>query len=338
MDAITIKDIARALNLSTSTISRALRDSHEISPDTKRLVMDYAAQMNYRPNSIALSLKENRSRAIGVVVPEIANYFFSQAINGIEAVAYDRGYHVFIFQSHERREREVLTVRQAVDRKVDGLLLSLSSETDDISHLTALHRQNFPMVLFDRVSADLGTPCIVADDFGGAFAGTEHLIQTGRKRIALITIPPYISISRERLAGYRAALTHYGLTYDENLVRYAGFGQYEVDSLVEELVQQNPRPNAIFTVSDRLTLSCLRALHARNITIPDAVALVGFTNLPVADLLAPSLSTVGQPAEEIGRLAADQLINLIEHGPKAPRTGMIKLPSTLVVRESSAVV
>lgn len=338
MDAITIKDIARALNLSTSTISRALRDSHEISPDTKRLVMDYATQMNYRPNSIALSLKESRSRAIGVVVPEIANYFFSQAINGIEAVAYNRGYHVFIFQSHELREREVLSVRQAVDRKVDGLLLSLSSETADISHLTDLHRQHFPIVLFDRVSNDLGTPCIVADDFGGAFAATEHLIQTGRKRIALITIPPYISISRERLAGYRAALAHYGLTYDENLVRYAGFGQYEVDSLVDELLRQNSRPDAIFTVSDRLTLSCLRALCARNIAIPGAVALIGFTNLPVADLLAPSLSTVGQPAEEIGHLAAEQLIDLVEHGPKAPRTGMIKLPSTLVVRQSSTVV
>ncbi len=135
MDTVTIKDIARALNLSTSTVSRALRGSYEINPETKRLVMEYAERLNYRPNPIALSLKENRSRAIGVIVPQIANYYFSQAINGIEAIAYNRGYHVIIFQTHESYEREVANMQQAVSRRVDGLLISMSSETSDVTHL-----------------------------------------------------------------------------------------------------------------------------------------------------------------------------------------------------------
>ena len=336
MDPVTIKDIARALNLSTSTVSRALRDSYEISPETKRLVMEYAERINYRPNPIALSLKGSASKAIGVIVPQIANNFFSQAINGIEAIAYNRGYHVIIFQTHETYAREIANVRQAVDRRVDGLLISLSSETSNTSHLQALQDQGIPLVLFDRVSTELNVTQVVADNFGGAFAATAHLLQTGRRRIAHLTIPPYISIAQERLAGYRAALEQYGVPFDENLVRYGTFGPDEASSLVDELLEQSPRPDAFFTASDRLALGCLSALHKRQITIPDDVALISFTNSQSAHLLNPPLSTVTQPALEIGQLAAERLIDLIEHKHKALPTGVIKLPTKLVVRESTA--
>jgi LacI family transcriptional regulator len=333
LDAITIKDIARALNLSTSTVSRALRDSYEINPETKRLVIEYAERLNYRPNPIALSLKENRSRVIGVIVPQIANNFFSQAINGIEAIAYNRGYHVIIFQSHESYERELATVQQAVDRKADGLLISLSSSTSDVSHLRELQERKLPIVLFDRVSSELETPCVTADNFAGAFAATEHLIQTGRRRIAHVTIPPHISITQERLAGYRAALEQYGLPYDEALVRYAGFGQNEVEPIVDDLLRQSP--DAFFAASDRLAIGCLAALKKRNVAIPEAISLIGFTNTPVADLLAPAMSTVEQPAQEIGQVAAEQLIDLIEGKPKRPQPGTVMIPTRLIVRAST---
>lgn len=333
MDAITIKDIARALNLSTSTVSRALRDSYEINPETKRIVVDYAERFNYRPNPIALSLKENRSRVIGVIVPQIANNYFSQAINGIDAISYRRGYQVIIFQSHESYERELMTVQQAVARKVDGLLISLSGGTSDVSHLRDLQERKLPIVLFDRVSKDLDSLCVTADNFGGAFAATEHLIQSGRRRIAHLTIPSYISITQERLAGYRAALETYGIAYDENLIRYSEFGQNEVEPLVDDLLSQSP--DAFFAAGDRLALACLGVLKRRKIAIPETMSLVGFTNTPVADLLAPPMSTVEQPALEIGQTAAEQLINLIEGKHKDSQPGMIRIPTRMVVRESS---
>ncbi|GAB4039057.1 LacI family DNA-binding transcriptional regulator [Spirosoma jeollabukense] len=333
MDTITIKDIARALNLSTSTVSRALRDSYEINPETKRLVTEYAERFNYRPNSIALSLKENRSRVIGVIVPQIANNYFSQAINGIEAIAYSRGYYVIIFQSHESYEREIATVQQAVARNVDGLLISLSSSTSDVTHLRKLQDRKLPIVLFDRVSKDLDTTFVTADNFGGAFAATEHLIQTGRRRIAHLTIPPYISITQERLAGYRAALEKYGIPYDENLVGYTEFGQNDVEPFVDTLLDQSP--DAFFTASDRLAIGCLAALKKRAISIPETVSLIGFTNTPVADLLAPPMSTVEQPALEIGQMAAEQLINQIEGKQKDIHPGRITIPTRMVIRASS---
>ena len=335
MSNATIKDIARALNISTSTVSRALRGSYEINQETKESVLAYAEKINYRPNPIALSLKENRSRALGVIVPQIANYFFSQAINGIEAIAYNRGYHVIIFQSHESYEREMANVQQAMDRKVDGLLISLSSETSDVAHLQQVLDQEVPIVQFDRVSSALQTSCVVADNFGGAFAATEHLIKAGRQRIGHLTIPPWLSISQERLAGYRAALEQYGLPYDENLVRYGNFGHEEAGVMVDELLALPYPPDAFFTASDRLALGCLSALRQRHIAIPDDISLIGFTNLNAADLLAPSLSTVVQPAQEIGQTAAERLIEQIERKHKVTPPTTIKIPTRLIVREST---
>src|SRR5678809_408827 len=164
-EAVTIKDIARALGISTSTVSRALRDSYEISPETKQLVLECAEKLNYRPNPIALSLKEKRSRSIGVVVCEIANSFFSQVINGIESIAYDKGYNVIISQTHESYEREIMDLHYLSSRSVDGLLISLSTETNDISHIQSLHQKGLPIVMFDRVTTDIQTHHVVVDNF-----------------------------------------------------------------------------------------------------------------------------------------------------------------------------
>lgn len=333
MHTVTIKDIAKALNLSTSTVSRALRDSYEINPETKRLVLEYAEKINYRPNPIALSLKENRSRSIGIVVPEIDNYFFSQAINGIEAIAYNRGYHVVIFQSHESFERERVNVEHIIARKVDGLLLSLSAHTTDVSYLKDLEEKGFPIVLFDRVSDEIDTHKVVADNYDGAFKAVEHLIQTGRKRIALVASLPNLSITQERLAGYKAALETYNLPYDENWVRYSEFNTAEAAQKVDELLKY--QPDAFFVTGDRLALTCLAALKTRQIDIPSQIAVLGFTNIKVADLLSPSLSVVTQPAFEIGHTAADLLLDLIEKKQGALPFQKIKLPTELIIRAST---
>ncbi|QEH41585.1 LacI family DNA-binding transcriptional regulator [Chitinophaga sp. XS-30] len=337
-DAITIKDIAKALNLSTSTVSRALRGRYEISAETKKLVMEYAERMNYRPNPIALSLKEQRSKAIGVVVSEIANNFFSQAINGIESIAYNNGYHVIITQTHESKEREMVNIQHLVSRSVDGLLLSLSCETTDLSYLKQLHDKGFPIVQFDRVTDEIDTHRVTADNYFGAFHATEHLISQGFKKIAHITSTSNLSITRERLQGYKDALEQYNIAYDAGLVKHCNHGGMiydEVEQAVEHLFQSRPTVDAIFTAGDRLTTVTLSAL--KNVARKyKQVGFIGFTNTNLAELFTPPVSVIRQPAFEIGQSATELLIRMIES--KRPVTDFENrvLPSSLIIRESSA--
>lgn len=335
-DTVTIKDIAKALNLSTSTVSRALRGSYEISAETKKQVLEYAEKINYRPNPIALSLKERRTRAIGVVVSEIANNFFSQAINGIESIAYNRGYHVIITQSHESMEREKVNVEHMASRGVDGLLVSLSSESVDISYLKELHEKGLPIVFFDRVTDEIETHKVIANNYLGAFHATEHLIYQDYKRIAHITSSPYLSISKERLQGYREALEKHGIPYQESLVKYCNHGGMiagEVEAALNDLFKAKQKPDALFTAGDRLTTVCFGLI--KRMKQKKEVGFTGFTNTQVADLFSPSLTVIQQPAFEIGQTAIELLIQMIES--KRPITDFETrmLETNLIIRESS---
>ncbi len=314
-EAVTIKDIAKALGISTSTVSRALRDSYEISPETKQLVLDCAEKLNYRPNPIALSLKERRSLSIGVVVCEIANSFFSQIINGIESIAYDKGYNVIISQSNESYEREMMDLHYLSSRSVDGLIISLSTETNDISHLQSLHQKGLPIVMIDRISHELQTHTVVVDNFKGAYEATEHLIQNGFKNIAAIANSEFLSISTERLAGYKQALEDNNIKYNKSLVKYCFYGGLvfsEIEDAVNKLFTLKNKPDAIVTMSDKLTTGALKTLIRRGIQVPDEIALVGFSNSDITELLNPSLTVVRQPALEMGKAATELLLQLIE--------------------------
>ena len=335
-DNITIKDIARALNLSTSTVSRALRGSYEISAETKKQVLEYAERMNYRPNPIALSLKERRTRAIGVVVSEIANNFFSQAINGIESIAYNRGYHVIISQSHESQARELVNIQHLSSIGVDGLLISLSNETTDLTYLKELHEKGLPIVFFDRVTNEIETHKVVANNSLGAFHATEHLIFQGFKKIAHITSTAHLSISKERLEGYCAALEKHNIPFNESLVRYCNHGGMiaeEVEDAIDSLFKGKTKPDAIFTAGDRLTTVCFSYL--KRLKQKKEAGFIGFTNTQVADLFSPSLSVVRQPAFDMGQNATELLIQLIES--KRPVTDFVTrvLETNLITRESS---
>jgi LacI family transcriptional regulator len=314
-EPITIKDIAKALGLSTSTVSRALRGGYEISEETKRIVLEYAEKINYRPNPIALSLKERRSHSIGVVVCEIANNFFSQAINGIESIAYNSGYHVIITQSNENFEREVLNVEHLASRSVDGLLISLSSETPDISYLKKLHDKGLPIVLFDRVTDEIQTHKVIANNFQGAFDATEYLINLGHRKVAHFTNAAHLSITRERLSGYKAALEKHSIAYNESYVKFCSHGgmiQDELDEVVKEILALKDRPEAIFIAQDKLTTGALLAFKKLEPTYASQLAISGFTNSNVVDLFSPSITAVRQPAFEMGQLATELLIKLIE--------------------------
>ena len=314
-EPVTIKDIAKALGLSTSTVSRALRDTHEISAATKKIVLAYAKEINYQPNPIALSLKERRSKSIGVVVSEVANSYFSQAINGIESIAYDRGYHVILSQTHESYDREVINVQHLASRSVDGLLVSLSSQTKDISHLTSLHNRGLPIVFFDRVAEEIKTHKVIANNEKGAFEATSHLIKSGYKRIAHLTSSSQLSISIERLAGYKNALKENGLIINPAYIKHClhgGMLYEDTEKAIKALLALPEKPDAIFVAGDRLSTGCLSVFKNLKINVPTEMAIAGFSNSDVLDLFNPSLTSVRQPAFEIGKLATEMLLQLIE--------------------------
>lgn len=337
-EAITIKDIATALGLSTSTVSRALRDSHEISVETKNLVRAYAEEHNYRPNPIALSLKEKRSRSIGVVVCEIANSFFSQIINGIESIAYDRGYNVIISQSHESYKREVLDLNYLASRSIDGLLISVSMETTNFDHLKSLHNKGLPIVFFDRVVDEIDTHKVIIDNSTGAYNATVHLIQNGFKRIANINISEHSFIAQGRLSGYKRALQDHNFPLDEKLIRYCEHGGQDYAELEREmdaLFAQKKKPDAVFAGSDTITMGVLRYFKSRKMRVPEDIALVGFSNSENADLLQPALTVIKQPAFEMGKKATEFLLKMIEAKRPDKDFENFVLPAELVIRDSS---
>lgn len=335
-ESATIKDIAKALNLSTSTVSRALRGSYEISAETKKQVMEYAEKINYRPNPIALSLKERRTRSIGVVVSEIANNFFSQAINGIESIAYNKGYHVIITQSHESQARERVNVEHLAARGVDGLLISLSSESFDTSYLKELHEKGMPIVLFDRITNEIETHTVTANNYIGAFHATEHLIYEGYKKIAHITSSPFLSIAKERLEGYKNALAKHNIAFNESLVKHCSHGGMivaEIEDALAALFKSKTKPDAIFAAGDRLTLICYGLI--KQMKFKKEAGFIGFSNTGVGDLFCPSLSVIRQPASEIGQSAIEFLIQIIESKRPVTEFQHKVLDTELIIRESS---
>ena len=335
MKNITIKDIAQQLNLSKSTVSRALRDSSEIGAETKKRVLELAQQLDYNPNPVALSLLSSQTNDIGVIVPDIANPFFGIVIAGIEDVAFAQGYHVVIYQSHDDYEREVLNVKHIYNRRKDGLLVAVAATTNDYSHFKNLHERGFPIVFFDRICEEIQTHQVSVDDFEGAYKATEHLINQGCTKIAHISGPAHLLISRRRLHGYRAALLDYGLPIDDALVVPADYNINSGLLATQHLLAMGLQPDGIFAGSDNIAIGCHAAIRAAGLSMPQDIALVGFSDLPMAALLNPPLSSVAQPSFEMGRLAAELLINRIRN-PKENATSITNvLKTNLIVRESS---
>ena len=337
-NAITIRDIARELHLSVSTVSKALRDSYEISEKTKKLVLEYAQENNYRPNPMAQSLKRGHSKSIGIVVSSIDNQFFSQVINGMESEAYSQGYNVIITQSHESYDLEVQNVGHLIHRAIDGLLISISTETNNVEHLRKLQNQGLPIVFFDRVSNEIETHKVIVDNSKGAFEATMHLLDSGFKHIAHITSSVSSSVTYERLSGYKQALSESGLEIDERYIKYCHHGGKDLDEIqqaIDELLLLDIKPDAIVTASDRITTSTLILLHKLNVRIPQDIALVGFTNTVLADVLNPSLTSVHQPAFEIGRKATEMLLSIINSKRPVTEFENVVLPTELFIRNSS---
>ena len=334
---VTLKDLAKELNVSCSTVSRALKDFPGISPATKKAVTDLAQKYNYRPNAIALSLRSQKTNIIGVVIPEIVHFFFSTVISGIEDEAISEGYNVMVCQSNESYEREADSIDALMAARVDGLLVSISRETSDIRHLQKVVDEGTPMVFFDRLVNGMNAPSVIVDDYQGAYDATEHLINQGCKNIAHLEGPDNLIISRKRKEGFISAHEDRELSYDKKLVAECREGtKEEAKAIFQKLLAQDIPIDGVFANNDMAALGALEACREKGLNVPGDIAIVGFSNWQFSSLVHPALTSVAQPGYEMGRKAARMMIDRIDADKDAPQVNDVEILDTeLIVRDSS---
>ncbi len=332
----TIKDIAAKLNLHHTTVSRALRDHPDVKEETKRKVKELAKKMNYQPNNLARSLKRQKSNSIGVIVPEIRHHFFSAVISGIEDVASKAGYVILVAQSNEQFEREIMNTNAFISNHVAGLLVSISQTTVSSDHFKRFMELGGKLVFFDRVCDDLPASQVIVDDYGGAFAAMEYLIGKGYKRIAHLGGTKNLSISKMRYQGYVDALKKHGLPFNDDYVFWGGLHEQNGAEGMNQFLALSEMPDAIFAVNDPVALGAYEVIKSHGLTIPQDIAVVGFSNNPISTFLSPPLTTVEQPAYEMGKKAAHLLLEQINQKKTSERTIHKEiLPVRLIVRGSA---
>lgn len=332
---VTIKDLARELNISPSTVSRALKDHPDISFDTKKAVNELAKKLNYFPNAVALSLRKSKTNTIGVIIPEIVHFFFSTVISGIEEVAYAYGYNVMVCQSNEVYEREVTDTQALLASRVDGMIVSISKETKNFDHLKEIQERGIPLVFFDRISKEINASQVVVDDEKGAFDAVTHLVEMGYKNIIHLAGPRNLLLSEERINGYKKALSESGVDLREEYIIEAPRGsKEEAYDIVLKLLQENNSIDAVFAHSDLVAYGAMLAAQSLGKNIPEDFGIVGFSDWQFSSFVNPSLSTVTQSGYEMGKAAAEIFVkeNTAETELKPEK---IVLSTKLIVRNSS---
>lgn len=331
---VTIKDIARILGISPSTVSRALKNHPDISETTKQAVNELANKLKYEPNAVALSLKHRRSNTIGVIIPEIVHYFFSSVISGIEDVAYDAGFTVIICQSNEKYDREVANVKTLLSHRVDGVLVSISKETKQYDHLYSIQERNVPMVFFDRIIPEIKTDHVIIDDLKASYDATKHLIEGGKKRIAHFAGPQNLLIGRERRAGYEQALREANLPVIPELIIEADSFDKAIKA-TNRLLDMQPPPDGIFAVNDLTAIGAMQTLQKHGVKIPKEIAVVGFSDGRFSGITNPNLTSVDQHGYEMGTVATEMLLKrLLNPNYNVPAQSRV-LSTDLIVRGSS---
>jgi LacI family transcriptional regulator len=331
----TIKDIARILKLSESTVSRALRDASDVNHDTRIAVKALSEELNYRPNRLALSLRQKQTHTIGVIVPNL-DYVLSMMVKGIDEVALEAGYTVMVCQSNESVGREIVNTRRLLESLVDGFIISVSSETKTFEHFKEIKTRGIPMVVFDRVTPALIAPRVRLDNEHGGFIATEHLLEQGYKRIAILAGPKNLWISNSRMEGYLNALRKYKIKKDNDLIVHCDFNQDYAFFATQELLAMKKRPDAIFAISDRMAIGALLAINKKGLKMPGDIGLVGFNDEPIVNLVTPQISSVNMSSFEIGQAAAKLFIELMQNRDKNMDDEERVLKPKLIMRESSA--
>lgn len=332
---VTIKDIARELKISASTVSRALKNHPDISEETKLAVNELAKKLNYQPNALALSLKQRRSSTIGVIIPEIVHYFFSSVISGIEDVAYDAGFNVIICQSNERYDREVANARTLLANRVDGILVSVSKETRDYNHFYNLRDHEVPLVFYDRVVPGFDADQIIIDDLDAAYRATKHLIDGGFKKIFHFAGPQNLLIGQQRKQGYINALIEAGIEVKNEWIIEADNFEKARNAAIKILEDKIPI-DGIFAVNDLTAIGAMQTLQKRGVKIPHEIAIVGFSDGRLSGITDPTLTSVDQHGYEMGTMATEMLLKRIAAKDDYPYETKI-LNANLIIRGSSVI-
>lgn len=329
---VTIKDIAKELGLSASTVSRALKDHPDISIETKKAVVELSKKLKYKPNMMALSLKNSKSNVVGVIIPELVHYFFSSVIAGIQEVADKHKMRVIVQQSNESFTQEGDALDAFADGWIDGLIVSISKETTTYEHFDELEQEGIPIVFFDRPIERDNVDCVVFDDYKGAFNATEYLIKGGRNTIVHFAGPSSTHVGRERLKGYKDALERNDIAFRDDLVLFADNFEKGVTG-IEDLLSRGIAFDAVFTCNDFTAMGVLKALKHEGISVPGKVAVIGFGDEDIAKMIDPPLTTVRQPGKEMGRVAMQTLIDKINK--ERDESTEIMLDANVVIRETA---
>jgi LacI family transcriptional regulator len=332
---VTIYDIAQKLNISAATVSRGLKDHPGINKNTKKKILAAAAEMGYRSNSFASSLRTKRGNVIGVIVPRLNSNFMSDVIAGVEKVVNESGYNLFISQSLETMEKEVSNAKAMFNNRVDGLLVSLAYNTDNIDHFEAFIKREIPVIFFDRVVEHEHCPSIFIDNYKAAYNITAHLIEQGCKRIMHISGNQLRNVYRDRFNGYKKALEDHQIAFDDDLLIVNDLSAQAGTEAAQQILQMAVRPDGVFVSNDLCAISCMQVLKSEGIKIPEDIAFAGFNNDPTSCVIEPNLTTIDYKGYEMGEVAAKVLIGHLDRNNDLQQTHSLILRSELIVRDSS---
>jgi len=331
---VTIYDVAKALNLSPSTVSRALKDHPHIRKETKKKIIATAAEMGYRHNKFASSLRQKHTNTIGVVVPRLNSHFMASALAGIEKITSENGYGLIISQSQESWRKEISCVSTLFNSRVDGLIVSLAFETKNMDHFDILFNKDIPVIFFDRVADCHGCINVIIDNYKAGYEATSHMLQQGCKRIVHIGGNMLRNVYSERFRGFKQALYENNVEFDQNLLFITDMSEQAGIEVAGKLLKLRPRPDGIFTANDTTAVSVIVELEKAGIKIPEEIAVVGFNNEPISQVVKPNLTTVDYPAREIGEIAATSLIGQLKNS-QSSNLSTIVLKHSLIIRDSS---
>ncbi len=330
---VTIKDLAHQLNISVSTVSRALRNAADVNPVTKKQILELAEKLHYQPNYFAQSLVKKKTSMIGVIVPSIHSNYFSEALSGMTDLALEQDLHLMICQSNERADIEKRNIRKLLSCNVDGMLVSVSKESKDPAIFDAVTEAGIPVVMFDRIIPGFECSKVIVDEYEGAFRAVEHLIKKGCRTIAHLGGPKELSVSQNRKRGYIDALKKYKLPIDEELIIHSSAFEDNAMTALRKILSSTKKPDAIFFVNDLSAVAGIKYLRNKGYNIPQDIRVVGFNNDPVSEVVDPSLTTVMQPGYEVGKLAMGVLIDQLATEGLPFKT--YELRTKLVLRQSS---
>ena len=334
---ITLKKIAKEFEVSISTVSKALKDSHEISEEVREKIKAFAAYYNYKPNSLALNLRNQKTKTIGVIIPEIVHHFFTKVISGIEHIANERGYNVMICLSNESYEKEILNMDMLANGIVDGIIVSVAKETEekkDYNHFKELINNGIPLVLFDRVIDEIKCNKVITDDIGGGYLACKHLIHIGCKKIAILTTPDHVSVGVNRKKGYIKALHENNFPIDENLIIKID-ENINIEDQIKRLFEISNPPDGIFAVNEIYAATAIKVAHKKELKVPDDIAIMGFTNGLISKFTTPTLTTVAQHGLTMGERSLELLLDEIDHKDADYRCKTEVIKTDLIMRNST---